>query len=68
MNGRVALDFAERRADVVEDAAIVADEIHLVHGENEVGDAEQLGDASVTPCLLADAVPGVHQQDGEVGG
>ena len=55
-------------ADVVEHAAIEADQVHLVDGEDEVRDAEQPGDARVPPRLFADAVAGVDEQDGEVRG
>ena len=56
----------ELGVDVVEDAAVEADQVHLVDGEHEVRDAEQPGDPRMAPRLFADSVARVHEQDGQV--
>ena len=60
-------DLVEVVDDVLEDVAVEVDQVHLVDGEDEVGDAEQPRDARVPPRLHADAVPRVDQQDRDVG-
>src|SRR5205823_11125843 len=42
-------------------------EVHLVHGDDEVRDAEQSREIGVTAALLDDAIARVHEHDGEVG-
>ena len=44
------------------------DQVHLVHGEDDVADAEQRDDEGVAAGLGDDALAGVDQEDGEVGG
>ena len=46
----------------------VVDEVHLVDGEDDVRDAQQRGDRGVPAGLLDDAVAGVDQDDGQLGG
>jgi hypothetical protein len=53
-------------ADSVEDAAIEVDQVHLVHGKDELGDAEQPGDPRVAPRLRHHPVTRVDEEDGEV--
>ena len=64
---RAAGKAGEVVADAVEHAAIEVEQVHLVDGQDEVRDAEQVRDARVAPRLLAHAVPGVDEQDGDVG-
>ena len=49
-------------------AAVPIDEVHFVHAEDEVADAEQRGEVGVAAGLFDDAVAGVDQEQGEVGG
>ena len=53
--------------DALEDVAVEVHEVHLVDGEREVLDAEQLRDARVAPRLLEHAVPRVDEQNRHVG-
>ena len=53
--------------DRVEHAAIEVEQVHLVDGEDEARDAEQVRDARVPPRLLLDAVPRIDEQDRDVG-
>ena len=66
-DGRPAGEAGEVVDDRVEDAAVVVEQIHLVDGEDEARDAEQVRDARVPPRLLFHAVPGIDQQDRDVG-
>ena len=68
MDPGVRQDLLEVVDDVVEDLAIEIDEVHLVDGERELGDPEQLRDPRVPPRLHADAVARVDEQDRDVGG
>jgi hypothetical protein len=61
-------DFLELVADAVEDLAVELDEVHLVDGHDEVGDAEQPRDARVAPRLHLHPLPCVDEEDGHVGG
>ncbi len=45
----------------------VRDQVHLVHGQHHVRDAQQGGDGGVPAGLLDDAVAGVDQDDGQLG-
>ena len=54
--------------DLVVHGLTIADEVHLVDGEDEVADAEQGGDDRVAARLGEDALAGVDHQDGAVGG
>ena len=44
------------------------DEIHLVHADDEVGDAQHRSEAGVAAALFGDSIARVHQHDGEVRG
>ena len=59
--GEVALDGAEA-------GLVPVDQVHLVHAADDVADAEQRGQVGVAARLLDDAVAGVDQHDGDVGG
>ena len=54
--------------DRLEPDLVPADQVHLVDGQDEVGDAEQAGDRRVAPGLLEQPLAGVDQDDGEIGG
>ena len=60
-------ELAEVVLDLLVDLAVEVDEVHLVDGEHEVGDAEQPRDPRVPLRLRANAVARVDQQDGDVG-
>ena len=68
MDFRGRQDLLEVVDDVVEDLAVEIDEVHLVDGERELGDPQELRDPRVPPRLDADAVARVHQQNRHVGG
>ena len=54
--------------DRVEGRLVVADEVHLVHREHDVADADELDEVAVAAGLREDALARVDQDDGEVGG
>ena len=54
--------------DVTEALAGEADEVHLVHGQDDVLDAEQRADVAVAPCLREDALAGVEENHRRVRG
>src|SRR5690606_13871293 len=47
--------------DAVEDRLIVADEVHLVDGEHEVADAEQVREIRMAPCLREHALARIDE-------
>ena len=57
---------AEIRDDRVERVPLPADEIHLVDGDDEMRDAEQMGERGVPTRLRDDAVARVDEQDREL--
>ena len=59
--------FFELRPDLEEARLAPADEVHLVHGHDEVRDAEKRGDRGVTAALLDHAKAGIDEHDGEIG-
>ena len=59
---------AERGDDRVERVLALADQVHLVDGDDEVRNAEQVRDRRVPARLLDDAVARVDQQDRELRG
>ena len=66
---------AERRVerlelgdDLVEALLREVDEVHLVHGEDDVRDLEDRRDVGVAPRLLDDALPRVEEDHGDVRG
>ena len=52
--------------DPLEHLFVVADEIHLVDGDDDVADAEQRDDVGMPSRLHLHAARGVHQDHGEV--
>ena len=58
----------ELLGDRREDGLLVLDEVHLVDGEDDVRDAQERGDGGVPAGLLDDAVAGVDEDHGQVGG
>ena len=61
----------ERRelvADRLEGGLPVTDEVHLVHAQHQLRDAEQRGEEGVAPRLLHDARAGVDEDQREIGG
>ncbi len=61
-------DAARTRRRCPRRRPVEVDQVHLVHGEHVVVDAEQARDLRVPPRLRAHAVARVDQQDGDVGG
>ena len=61
-------ELAEILLDVIERALAVVDQVHLVDAYDQVPDPEQRRDEGVTARLLHDAVAGVDEDHGEVGG
>ena len=55
-------------ADGVEHRLLVTHVVHLVDGDDEVADAEKLGDVAVAAGLRQDAVVGVDEDDGHIAG
>jgi hypothetical protein len=45
---------------------VVADEIHLIHGKDEIADAHERADARVAARLREHALRSVHEDDGEI--
>ena len=66
------LEQAGEGGEVVDDGPepllVPVDEVHLVHGHDQVGDAQQGGDEGVAAGLLQQALAGVDQDHGDVGG
>ena len=60
--GEVALRMSTKRS------LVEADEVDLVDREHDVADAEQRDDVGVAAGLGEDAVLGVDEEDGEIGG
>ena len=60
-------EAGEVAADRVEHAAIEPHQVHLVDGQDEARDAEHVRDARVAARLLLHAVPGIDEEDGDVG-
>ncbi len=58
----------ELLGDGREDRLLVAHQVHLVDGQDHVRDAQQRGDGRVPAGLLDDAVAGVDEDHGQVGG
>ena len=61
-------ELGECVADVDEALLVEADAIDLVDRQHDVADAEQRDDVGVAAGLGEDAVLGIDQQDGEIGG
>ncbi len=60
-SGNRAGKFREIFGNVVEPALVEIDQIHLVHGEDELANAEQRTQKGVPPRLLQEPLPGVDQ-------
>ena len=60
-------ELGELAHDRVEGLLVVVDEVHLVDGDREVGDAQQRGDEGVALGLLEDALARVDEDHREVG-
>ncbi len=60
-------EVVELLLDLLEPRLVEVDEIHLVDGEDEVGDGEERGDQGVAAGLLDHALAGVDEHDGDVG-
>ena len=54
--------------DLVEHRLVIADQVHLVDGQHDVADADQVGEIAVAPRLGQYALARVDQDDGQVGG
>ena len=73
-NGRKFFDtdrtceFAVFRDDVVKGRFVVTDKIHLVHGKNDVTNADQVHQIAMATSLGQHAFARVDQNNGEVGG
>ena len=63
-----AAELAQLDLDLAEASFVVVDEVHLVHGEHDVRDTEELHDRGVPTGLLDDTLARVEQHDGDVGG
>ena len=60
-------EVVELLLDLVEPRLVEVDEIHLVDGEDEVGDGEERRDQRVAARLLDHALARVDEHDGDVG-
>ncbi len=60
-------ELDEVELDRAESRLVEVDEVHLVDGEDDVGDAEHRGDVGVPLGLLDDALARVEQDDRDVG-
>ena len=54
--------------DLLEPGAVVADQIHLVHRQHDVADADQVGEIRMAPRLGQHALARVDQDHRQVGG
>src|SRR3546814_8788616 len=64
----LAREGAVRQRDAVEDGLVVADEVHLVHRQHDMLDAEQVREEAVAARLREHALARVNQDHGKVGG
>ncbi len=60
-------EHVELGLDLHEAPGRVVDQVHLVHGHDDVRDGEQRGDVGVAARLLDDAAAGVEKDDRDVG-
>ena len=60
-------EVVELLLDLLEPCLVEVDEIHLVDGEDEVGDSEKRRDQGVAAGLLDHALAGIDEHDGDVG-
>jgi hypothetical protein len=61
-------DLAEVACDRVVDGLVELDQVHLVHADHQVADADQRGDVRVTARLLEHSLARVDQDHRHVGG
>ena len=54
--------------DGAEAGFVEIDQVHLVHGQHDVANAHQRGDEAVAAGLRQQALGGIDQDDGEIGG
>ena len=52
----------------IEGRLIVADQVHLVHRQHQMPDAEQVDEVGMAPCLLQHALARIDQDHGQIGG
>ena len=64
----LAAQSANSARDAVVDSLVVADEVHLVHRDEQVRDAEQRRDERMAVRLLEHALAGVDEDDRQVRG
>ena len=57
---------SELRADAVVDVLLELHEIHLVHGDDDVTDADQMRNVGMTPRLRHEAVACVDENQGQI--
>ena len=73
-NGQESLDADTPRErgvignDGIVGAAVVADQIHLVHGEHEIADADEVRKIAMAPRLGEHTFACIDQNDGEIRG
>ena len=68
LDGKLGGEGFEVGDDPAEGRLVETDEVHLVDGEHDAADAEQRHDHGMPARLRQQALGGVDQQDGEVGG
>ena len=62
-----AEEFTELGADAVEDLGSVPDQVHLVHGDDDLPEPEERKKEAVPASLLAQALLGVDKEDRGIG-
>ena len=67
VDAEVVGEFAVLRYYIIEDLLVEAHEVHLVHGEHDVLDAEERDEERVAARLCDDALARIHEDDGEIG-
>ena len=55
------------RDNFIEHRLVIVDQVHLVHGQHDVADADHVSEIAVTAGLRQDALAGIDENDGEVG-
>src|SRR5208283_53251 len=50
-----------------EDLLVVVHQVHLVHGDRQVWNTQQRGDIGMPPRLGKEPLPGIHQNDCQLG-
>ena len=67
-SGNRAANFAKSSAMSRNRRSSKFDQIHLVHGEDELANAEQRTQKAMPPRLLQEPLPGIDQEDREIRG